>query len=67
VKRWIEPKRDVLLAELKRRGLDQSADARHAFQKIEAVLGWVDAWPREDQRAPGPAILNHKHLANWND
>ena len=45
VKKWIEPKRDVLLAELQKRGLDQSADARHAFRKIEAVLKWVDAWP----------------------
>jgi hypothetical protein len=46
VRAWIEPKRDALLAELQRRGLDQSADARHAFRKIDAVLSWVDDWER---------------------
>jgi hypothetical protein len=46
IKQWIEPKRDVLLAELQKRGLDQSADALHAFRKIDAVLNWVDDWPR---------------------
>jgi hypothetical protein len=44
VTEWIEPKRDALLAELQQRGLDQSADARHAVRKIDAVLKWVDDW-----------------------
>jgi len=54
VKGWIEPKRDVLLAELQKRGLDQSADAREAFRKIDAVLSWVDDWPRQRKRAKTP-------------
>jgi hypothetical protein len=68
VKHWIEPKRDVLLTELQRRGLDQSPDARHAFQKIDAVLAWVDDWPRQHQHAAeAPPIPRHQELANWND
>ena len=54
VKGWIEPKRDVLLAELQKRGLDQSADAREAFRKIDAVLSWVDNWSRQRKRAKRP-------------
>jgi hypothetical protein len=68
VKRWIEPKRDVLLAELRLRGVDQSPDARHAFRKIEAVLAWVDDWPNQLLRfAETPPIPGHKQLANWNE
>jgi hypothetical protein len=44
VKNWIIPKRAALLVELKRCGLDNVADARHAFCKIDAVLSWVDRW-----------------------
>jgi len=54
VKSWIEPKRDVLLAELQKRGLDQSADALDAFRKIDAVLSWVDNWSRQRKRAKTP-------------
>ena len=68
VKHWIEPKRDVLLAELQRRGVDQSPDARHALRKIEAVLAWVDDWPNQLKRfTEAPPILRHTELANWND
>jgi hypothetical protein len=68
VKRWIEPKRDVLLAELQRRNLDQSPDARHAVRKIEAVLAWVDDWPRQQQHAAeAPPIHGHKEITNWNE
>src|SRR5262245_4510924 len=45
VKNWIEPKRAVLLDALKQHGLDQATDARLAFQKIDAVLRWVNSWP----------------------
>ena len=44
VRDWLEPKRDVLLAHLKQRGVDTSEDALGAFRKIEEVLKWVDAW-----------------------
>jgi hypothetical protein len=68
VKHWIEPKRAGVLAELQRRGLDQSADARHAFRKIDAVLRWVDDWERQRQTAAvTPVIVTHKDIANWND
>lgn len=68
VKDWIEPKRDTMFAELQRRGLDQSPDARHAFRKIEAVLSWVDDWQRQRERAAtAPVISDHKQITNWND
>lgn len=66
VKRWIEPKRDILLAELKRCSLDQTEDARLAFRKIDAVLNWVDAWPGADTPANAP-IIGHNQLREWND
>ena len=47
VKRWIELKRDILFAELKRRGLDHTEDAQCAIRKIGAVLRWVDDWQRQ--------------------
>jgi hypothetical protein len=75
VRAWIEPQRDAMLAKLRRRGLDQSADARHAFNKIDAVLSWVDDWDRMEweriqhmheavAKLPTPG---HKQLTNWND
>jgi hypothetical protein len=68
VKRWIEPKRDTLFAELERRGLDQSAEVQLALQKIGAVLAWVDDWPRQHERAAkAPPIAGHKQLSNWNE
>jgi len=72
VKDWIEPKRAALLAELQRRGLDESPDARHAFRKLDAVLSWVDECEREWERkrqavAKLPAIFDHKQITNWND
>jgi hypothetical protein len=44
VKAWVVPKRDILLAEVKRRGLDQAQDAQFAFRKLDAVLTWLDTW-----------------------
>jgi hypothetical protein len=44
VRNWLGPKRDILLAELQRRGIDQSEDAQCAVRKIAAVLSWVDSW-----------------------
>jgi hypothetical protein len=68
VKNWIEPKRDILAAELKRRGLDQSAEARDALRKIAAVLAWVDDWQGQRERAAeAPVIAGHKQLSNWNN
>ena len=67
VKDWIEPKRAAVLAELQRRGLDQSPDTRHAFRKLDAVLSWVDGWERQQKlAAAAPPIPNHKHIADWN-
>ena len=48
IKSWVEPKRDILLADLKRRGMDQCGNAQCAMRKIEAALRWVDSWPRDD-------------------
>jgi hypothetical protein len=67
VKAWLQPKRDTLAAELKRRGLDQTGDARHAFSKIEAVLSWVDDWERQRAGAAAPPIPGHKQISHWND
>jgi hypothetical protein len=68
VKDWLTPKRDILAAELQRRGLDQNPAARAAFRKIDAVLNWVDDWDAYRQRAAeAPAISSHKQLKNWND
>jgi hypothetical protein len=44
VRKWIIPKRDILLAEVKRRGLEQSPDAQFGFRKLEAVLTWLKTW-----------------------
>jgi hypothetical protein len=41
----VEPRRDILLADVKRRGVDQTEHAQCAMRKIDAVLSWVDAWP----------------------
>jgi hypothetical protein len=60
VKDWLEPKRDILLDGLKRRGMDQTEDARCAFRKIAAVLDWVDSWDTQ----PAPPRPN-KYTERW--
>jgi hypothetical protein len=64
IKDWLEPKRDVLLDGLKRRGMDQSQDAQCAFRKIEAVLDWVDSWAAPKTATVAPSRPN-KYTERW--
>ena len=50
IKKWIEPKRDAINAELTKRHLHQTPEARLAMRKIDATLDWIDSWTHNASR-----------------